>query len=121
VSGSQSRAAKFSERWTLALDGPDEQPWRITAVGAPAGRPSTPARRPLTTAPTPSAATDQHQLAAAVRETMGGRRSELARPGETVTPRSARRPSRRGEAGAAVRAIALVGRAASGAVIALAT
>ena len=39
VSGSQSRAAKFTERWTLALDGPDEQPWRITAVGAPAGRP----------------------------------------------------------------------------------
>ena len=39
VAGSQSRAAKFTERWTLALDGPDEQPWRITAVGAPAGRP----------------------------------------------------------------------------------
>ena len=39
VAGSQSRAAKFTERWTLALDGPDEQPWRITAVRAPAGRP----------------------------------------------------------------------------------
>ena len=39
VSGSKSRAAKFTEQWTLALDGPDEQPWRITAVGAPAGRP----------------------------------------------------------------------------------
>jgi hypothetical protein len=39
VCGSQSKAAKFTERWTLALDGPDEQPWRITAVGAPAGRP----------------------------------------------------------------------------------
>jgi predicted lipid-binding transport protein (Tim44 family) len=39
VSGSRSRATKFTERWTLALDGPDEEPWRITAVGAPAGRP----------------------------------------------------------------------------------
>ena len=39
VSGSQSRTTKFTEHWTLALDGPDEQPWRITAVGAPAGRP----------------------------------------------------------------------------------
>jgi predicted lipid-binding transport protein (Tim44 family) len=39
VAGSQSRAAKFTERWTLALDGPDEQPWRITDIGAPAGRP----------------------------------------------------------------------------------
>jgi predicted lipid-binding transport protein (Tim44 family) len=39
VAGSQSKAAKFTERWTLALDGPDEQPWRITAVGAPAARP----------------------------------------------------------------------------------
>jgi len=39
VAGSQSRAAKFSERWTLALDGPADEPWRIAAVGAPAGRP----------------------------------------------------------------------------------
>ncbi len=38
VSGSQSRGVTFAERWTLALDGPDEQPWRIAAVGAPAGR-----------------------------------------------------------------------------------
>lgn len=39
VAGSQSRAVTFTERWTLALDGPDDQPWRIAAVGAPAGRP----------------------------------------------------------------------------------
>jgi predicted lipid-binding transport protein (Tim44 family) len=38
VAGSQSRAGDFTERWTLALDGPDDQPWRITAVGAPIGR-----------------------------------------------------------------------------------
>jgi predicted lipid-binding transport protein (Tim44 family) len=38
VSGSQSRATSFTERWTLALDGSDEQPWRISAVGAPVGR-----------------------------------------------------------------------------------
>jgi predicted lipid-binding transport protein (Tim44 family) len=38
VSGSQSRATSFMERWTLALDGSDEQPWRIAAVGAPVGR-----------------------------------------------------------------------------------
>ena len=39
VAGSQARAVKFTERWTLALDGPDEQPWLITAVRAAAGRP----------------------------------------------------------------------------------
>jgi predicted lipid-binding transport protein (Tim44 family) len=39
VAGSQSRAVSFTERWTLALDGPDKEPWRIAAVGAPAGRP----------------------------------------------------------------------------------
>ena len=39
VAGSQSRAVKFTERWTLALDGPADEPWRIAAVGAPAGRP----------------------------------------------------------------------------------
>ena len=39
VAGSQSRAVRFIERWTLALDGPDTEPWRIAAVGAPAGRP----------------------------------------------------------------------------------
>jgi predicted lipid-binding transport protein (Tim44 family) len=38
VSGSQSRATTFTERWTLALDGNDDQPWRIAAVGAPVGR-----------------------------------------------------------------------------------
>ncbi len=38
VAGSQSRAVTFTERWTLALDGPAEEPWRIAAVGAPAGR-----------------------------------------------------------------------------------
>jgi hypothetical protein len=38
VAGSQSRAVTFTERGTLALDGPDEQPWRIAAVGQPAGR-----------------------------------------------------------------------------------
>ena len=38
VSGSQSRATTFTERWTLALDGDDDQPWRIAAVGAPVGR-----------------------------------------------------------------------------------
>ena len=29
VAGDRDRAASFSERWTLALDGPDERPWRI--------------------------------------------------------------------------------------------
>jgi predicted lipid-binding transport protein (Tim44 family) len=38
VSGSQSRETSFSERWTLVLDGPAEQPWRIAAVGTPAAR-----------------------------------------------------------------------------------
>jgi predicted lipid-binding transport protein (Tim44 family) len=38
VAGSQSRAVTFTERWTLALDGPDDEPWRIAAVGTPAGR-----------------------------------------------------------------------------------
>ncbi len=32
LSGSRSRMIRFTERWTLALDGSDEQPWRI--VGA---------------------------------------------------------------------------------------
>jgi len=39
VSGSRSRAVKFTERWILALDGPADQPWRIAAVGVPAARP----------------------------------------------------------------------------------
>jgi predicted lipid-binding transport protein (Tim44 family) len=38
VAGSQSRTITFTERWTLALDGTDEQPWRIAAVGERAGR-----------------------------------------------------------------------------------
>jgi predicted lipid-binding transport protein (Tim44 family) len=38
VAGSQSRATTFTERWTLALDGPDDQPWRIAVVGATVGR-----------------------------------------------------------------------------------
>jgi predicted lipid-binding transport protein (Tim44 family) len=36
VSGSQSRVTKFTEHWTLALDGPAEQPWRIASVAATA-------------------------------------------------------------------------------------
>lgn len=32
VAGSQSRASKFTERWTLALEGDAGQPWRIAAV-----------------------------------------------------------------------------------------
>lgn len=32
LSGSRSRMIRFTERWTLALDGSDEQPWRL--VGA---------------------------------------------------------------------------------------
>jgi predicted lipid-binding transport protein (Tim44 family) len=29
VSGSKDSPTTFTERWTLALDGPDEAPWRI--------------------------------------------------------------------------------------------
>jgi predicted lipid-binding transport protein (Tim44 family) len=36
VSGSQSRDRQFTEHWTLALSGDDEQPWRIVSVGTPA-------------------------------------------------------------------------------------
>jgi predicted lipid-binding transport protein (Tim44 family) len=35
LSGSQSRATNFTERWTLALDGDESQPWRIASVGSP--------------------------------------------------------------------------------------
>jgi predicted lipid-binding transport protein (Tim44 family) len=35
VAGSQTHAVKFTERWTFALDGDAQQPWRISAVGAP--------------------------------------------------------------------------------------
>ena len=38
VAGSQTRETTFTERWTLALHGPAEQPWRIAAVGSPAAR-----------------------------------------------------------------------------------
>jgi predicted lipid-binding transport protein (Tim44 family) len=38
VSGSPTRNAKFSEHWTLALNGDDAQPWRIVAVGTPLAR-----------------------------------------------------------------------------------
>jgi predicted lipid-binding transport protein (Tim44 family) len=34
VSGSRDSATTFSERWTLALDGPPERPWRIASVAA---------------------------------------------------------------------------------------
>ena len=38
VSGSDSGTTTFTERWTMALSGPDEQPWRIAGVaGAPVG------------------------------------------------------------------------------------
>jgi len=29
VSGSKDSATTFTERWTLALDGPDEAPWQL--------------------------------------------------------------------------------------------
>jgi predicted lipid-binding transport protein (Tim44 family) len=32
LSGSKTEAAVFTERWTLALDGPEAQPWRIVAA-----------------------------------------------------------------------------------------
>jgi predicted lipid-binding transport protein (Tim44 family) len=38
LSGSQDRATTFTERWTLALEGDDEHPWRIASAAAPAGR-----------------------------------------------------------------------------------
>jgi predicted lipid-binding transport protein (Tim44 family) len=34
VAGSQSAAARFTERWTLALDGGDANPWRIVDAAA---------------------------------------------------------------------------------------
>jgi predicted lipid-binding transport protein (Tim44 family) len=36
VAGSDSIATDFTERWTMALDGPDEQPWRIAGVAGAA-------------------------------------------------------------------------------------
>lgn len=38
VAGSQSRATSFTERWTLALDGEPQQPWRIASVAGPVAR-----------------------------------------------------------------------------------
>jgi predicted lipid-binding transport protein (Tim44 family) len=35
ISGSQSRATRFTERWTLALEGDAREPWRIAAVETP--------------------------------------------------------------------------------------
>lgn len=35
LSGSQSAAVRFTERWTLALDGDDANPWRITDAKSP--------------------------------------------------------------------------------------
>lgn len=44
VSGSPSRAIRFTEHWTLALNGDAAQPWRIVAVDAPVGGASAGAR-----------------------------------------------------------------------------
>ncbi|MEA2349837.1 MAG: hypothetical protein QOG86_778, partial [Thermoleophilaceae bacterium] len=38
VSGSSSTATDFTERWVMALDGPDAQPWRIAGVAPAAAR-----------------------------------------------------------------------------------
>ena len=35
LSGSRGRATTFSERWTLALDGPDQRPWRLVQAAGP--------------------------------------------------------------------------------------
>jgi len=35
VAGSRDRETSFEERWTLALDGPDDAPWRVVGVGEP--------------------------------------------------------------------------------------
>jgi predicted lipid-binding transport protein (Tim44 family) len=37
LSGSRSRKASFTERWTMSLTADEKQPWRITAVAAPVG------------------------------------------------------------------------------------
>jgi predicted lipid-binding transport protein (Tim44 family) len=36
LSGSKDRGCAFVERWTLALDGPDESPWRLIETSAAA-------------------------------------------------------------------------------------
>jgi predicted lipid-binding transport protein (Tim44 family) len=38
LSGNPTRATRFTERWTLVLDGDAAQPWRIARVGAPVAR-----------------------------------------------------------------------------------
>jgi predicted lipid-binding transport protein (Tim44 family) len=38
LAGSQSRATRFTEHWTFALDGDAHQPWLLSAVGAPLAR-----------------------------------------------------------------------------------
>lgn len=35
LAGSRDRETTFTERWTLALDGPDDEPWRLAAPGGP--------------------------------------------------------------------------------------
>jgi len=37
LAGSRSRSKSFTERWTLALNGDQAEPWRITTVAAPVG------------------------------------------------------------------------------------
>jgi predicted lipid-binding transport protein (Tim44 family) len=34
LSGSKDRATTFTERWTLALAGPDDAPWQLVATSA---------------------------------------------------------------------------------------
>jgi predicted lipid-binding transport protein (Tim44 family) len=34
VAGTQSTVVRFTEHWTLALDGSDENPWRIVDAAA---------------------------------------------------------------------------------------
>jgi predicted lipid-binding transport protein (Tim44 family) len=36
LSGSKDRGHTFVERWTLALDGPDDSPWRLIETSAAA-------------------------------------------------------------------------------------
>ncbi|MFL5782736.1 MAG: TIM44-like domain-containing protein [Thermoleophilaceae bacterium] len=38
VAGSDARETDFTERWTMALDGTDEQPWRIAGAAGAAAR-----------------------------------------------------------------------------------
>jgi predicted lipid-binding transport protein (Tim44 family) len=32
VAGSRDRETSFQERWVMALDGPDDAPWRVVGV-----------------------------------------------------------------------------------------